>query len=80
MASIVSLPFRRPNHARHVGTGGALVCDQSILVLEGRDPGHLPHCVLAPRARKGALSTWSVRHYQTLHAAISASDNAPRTR
>jgi hypothetical protein len=55
-----------PNHARHAGAGRALICDQPILLPEGRDPGHLPQCVLPLRARKATLSSWSVRHYQTL--------------
>jgi hypothetical protein len=66
MASIVGLPFRRPNHARHVGAGRALVCDQPILVLEGWDPGHLPQGVLATRAGKATLPSWGVRHFRIL--------------
>ena len=42
MASIVSLPFRRPDHTRHVGAGRALVCDQPILVLQGQELLSLP--------------------------------------
>ena len=58
MASIVSLPFfRRPDHARHVGAGRALVCDQPILALQGQDSCHFPQCVLAPRARETTLSS-----------------------
>ena len=75
MVPIVSLPFRRPNHARHVGAGRALVCDQPILFPEGRDPSHLPQCVLAARAGKATLSSRSVRHNQILpQATLSEGD------
>jgi hypothetical protein len=55
--SIASFSFCWPNHARHVGAGGALVCDQPILLLEGRHRGHFPQGVLTPRACKVALSS-----------------------
>jgi hypothetical protein len=35
---VLSLLACRPNHARHVGAGRALVCDQPIRVLQGQDP------------------------------------------
>ena len=34
-AGLILRGCKRPNHARHVGAGRALVCDQPILVLRG---------------------------------------------
>src|SRR4051812_12793441 len=76
---VLSLLACRPNHARHVGAGRALVCDQPIRVLQGQNSCHFPQCVLAPRARKATLSSWCRPPPSNPYASTLTGDNTPRS-